>query len=51
MVNSLIVEFEATLILDCKTDFKTLNQKGTKLKYQSLITNGMVQDKKRIKPQ
>jgi hypothetical protein len=27
MVNSLIVEFEATLILDCKTDFKTLNQK------------------------
>lgn len=27
MVNSLIVELEATLILDCKTDFKTLNQK------------------------
>jgi hypothetical protein len=27
MVNSLIVEFENTLILDCETNFKTLNQK------------------------
>jgi hypothetical protein len=27
MINSLIVEFENTLILDCETNFKTLNQK------------------------
>ena len=27
LVNSLIVEFEDTLILDCETDFNTLNQK------------------------
>jgi hypothetical protein len=27
MINSLIVEFENTLILDCRVNFKTLNQK------------------------